>query len=71
MRKDLSVGTYNFNHVTLKFYQIFENFNLAYNFWTVSVRAFICHVYFKIQDLSVGTKNFDLSDAEPWSLTYF
>ena len=41
MRKDLSVGTYNFNNVTLKFYLIFKNFNLAYNFWTVSVRAFI------------------------------
>lgn len=30
----------------------------------MSVRSLICHVYSKIQDLSEGTKNFDLSDVD-------
>ena len=39
--QDLSVGTNNCD-LGLEF-DLLENFNLAYNFWTVSVRALIFH----------------------------
>ena len=43
--EDLSMGTIIFDLVTLtsEFDPLFDNFNLAYNFWTVSARALIFH----------------------------
>ena len=38
--------------------RVHKNFNLAYNSWTTIGRAFISHVYFLWQDLSMGTKIF-------------
>ena len=39
---------------------VYKNFNLAYNSWTTIGRAFIFHMYSLWQDLSMGTKIFDL-----------
>ena len=46
MRQDLSVGTNNFDLVTLtfEFDLLFKNLNHENNFWTVSPRAFIFHM---------------------------
>ena len=40
--------------------RVYKNFNLAHNSWTNIGRAFIFHVYSLWQDLSMGTKIFDL-----------
>ena len=40
--------------------RVHKNFNLAYNSWTTIGRAFIFHMYSLWQDLSIGTKIFDL-----------
>jgi hypothetical protein len=44
----------------LRFDPLFKNFNIGHIFWMVSDRAFIFHMCSLCQDLSIGTKVFDL-----------
>ena len=64
---DISMGTNRLNLVTLtlEFVLLFENFNLANNFWTVSASDFIFHMSIPwdklfLLELNVLTLTYDL-----------
>ena len=71
--QDLSVGTKNFDllTLTLMFDLLFKNFNLSYNFWMVSTRVLIFHKYVPYDKTFPWVSKFLTSWPWPRRLTYF
>ena len=69
--QDLSEGTKILNLLTLTFDLLFKNFNLGYNFWMVSTRALVFHMYVPYDKTVPWVPQFLTSWPWPWSLTYF
>ena len=57
--------------LTLEFDLLFKNFNLAYNFWTVSARALIFHMIIPCDKTFQWVPLFFTLWPWPWSLTHF
>jgi hypothetical protein len=71
--QDISIGTNNFDHVTLtlKFNPLFKNFNIGHIFWMASDRAFIFHMCVSYDKSFLLVQKILTSWPRPWILTHF